>query len=212
MEHDPPLGGAGAPKPPLATLCAAFDHAVATSPHKVALRHFGVALTYRELGRAVTALAKRLASIVAPGEVMALVLPNSIEFPIAYFATLKALATPALFNPLYPAVQLSPLLREANARAVLCASATKDMVAGLARDLSIPGVVCLGQDITVGQLVAEAQTPFGLRTATPEDPGALCFRGGPPGLPKAVGPTHGPLGAALRGLESRWPTHGDRAS
>jgi long-chain acyl-CoA synthetase len=88
MEHDPSLDGAGARKPPLATLCAAFDHAVATSPHKVALRHFGVALTYRELGRAVTALAKRLASIVAPGEVMALVLPNSIEFPIAYFATL----------------------------------------------------------------------------------------------------------------------------
>jgi hypothetical protein len=79
MERDLSPHGADARKPLLATLCAAFDHAVATSPHKVALRHFGVALTYRELGRAVTALAMRLASIVAPGEVMALVLPNSIE-------------------------------------------------------------------------------------------------------------------------------------
>jgi len=39
MEHGPSLDGADARKPPLATLCAAFDHAVATSPHKVALRH-----------------------------------------------------------------------------------------------------------------------------------------------------------------------------
>jgi long-chain acyl-CoA synthetase len=209
MEHDPSLDGAGARKPPLATLCAAFDNAVATSPHKVALRHFGVALTYRELGRAVTALAKHLASMVQPGEVVALVLPNSIEFHIAYFATLKALAAPALFNPLYPAVQLSPLLREANACAVLCAPATKDMVAGVARDLGIPGVVCLGQDITVGQLVTEAQTPVGLRTATSEDPGALLFSGGTTGLPKAVEHTHGRLVAAVRGIESIWPTRGD---
>ena len=208
MEHDLSLRGVDARKPPLATLCAAFDHAVATAPDKVALRHFGVALTYRELGRAVTALAKHLAGIVAPGEVVALVLPNSIEFHIAYFATLKALAAPALFNPLYPAVQLSSLLREAGARAVLCAPATKDMMAGLARDSSIPGMVCLGQDITVGQLVAEAQTPFGLRTAMPEDPGALLFSGGTTGLPKAVEHTHGRLVAAVRGMESIWPTRG----
>ena len=36
MEHDPSLDGAGARKPVLATLCAAFDYAVATSPDKVA--------------------------------------------------------------------------------------------------------------------------------------------------------------------------------
>ncbi len=209
MEHDLSLRGVNARKPPLATLCAAFDHAVATAPDKVALRHFDIALTYRELGRAVTALAKHLAGIVAPGEVVALVLPNSIEFHIAYFATLKALAAPALFNPLYPAVQLSPLLREARAGAVLYAPATKDMVAGLARDLGIPGVVCLGKDITVGQLIVEPQTPFALRTAVPEDPGALLFSGGTSGLPKAVEHTHGRLVTAVRGMESVWPARGD---
>jgi hypothetical protein len=36
MEHGASLDGADARKPPLATLCAAFDCAVATSPHKVA--------------------------------------------------------------------------------------------------------------------------------------------------------------------------------
>ena len=63
---------------PVSTLCALFDRAVATVPNAVALRHGGVTLTYREMGRAVSALARRLAQIVAPGDVVALVLPNSI--------------------------------------------------------------------------------------------------------------------------------------
>ena len=80
---------------PVSTLCDLFDRAVAATPEKVALRHCGAALSYREMGRAVASLARRLEAIVAPGDVVALVPPNSIEFQIAYFAALKALATPA---------------------------------------------------------------------------------------------------------------------
>src|SRR5271170_488507 len=195
--QDDPLRGAEARSAPVATLCAMFDHAVATAPDKVALRHSGVALTYREVGRAVAALARRLAPTVTPGEVVALVLPNSIQFHIAYFAALKALAAPALLNPLYPAAQLAPLLREARPRAVICAPARRDMVAGLADELGIPGVVCLGQEIAIRELVAEAEAPLGLRTATPTDPGALVFSGGTTGLPKAIEHTHGRLVAAV---------------
>src|SRR4051794_38668771 len=100
MEPNLPLHGVGEPKPPVATLCAMFDHAVATAPEVVSLRHRGAALTWREEGRAAADLARRLAALAAPGEVVALVLPNSIEFRIAYFAALKALAAPALVNPL----------------------------------------------------------------------------------------------------------------
>jgi long-chain acyl-CoA synthetase len=137
---------------------------------------------------------------------VALVLPNSMEFHIAYFATLRALATPALLNPLYPAVEMVSLLREIRAGAVICAPATKEMVTGLARDLSIPAVVCLGQNITIEELVAEAEVPLGLRTATPDDPGALLLSGGTTGLPKGVEHTHGRLLAAVRGMEYIWPT------
>jgi long-chain acyl-CoA synthetase len=209
MEHDLSLRGAEARAAPIATLCAMFDRAVATAPDKVALRHLGVALTYREVGRAVAALAQRLAPIVTPGEVVALVLPNSIEFHIAYFAALKALAAPALLNSLYPAVQLSALLREASPRAVVCAPATRDMVAGLADDLGIPGVVCLGQEIAIRELLAQAEAPLGLRTATPTDPGALVFSGGTTGLPKAIEHTHGRLAAAVRCIQRMWPTRTD---
>src|SRR5271156_5360740 len=102
MEPDLSLHGADGFKPSAATLCAMFDHAVAAAPDSVALRHLDAVLTYRELGRAVEALAQRLATMVEPGETVALVLPNSIEFHLAYFAALKALAAPALLNPVYP--------------------------------------------------------------------------------------------------------------
>lgn len=98
-----------------------FDHAVATTPDRVSLRHLDTVLTYREEGRAVAALAGRLATLAAPGEAVALALPNSAEFRIAYFATLKALAEPALLNPLYPAAQLEPLLRAAGPHTWCCA-------------------------------------------------------------------------------------------
>ena len=209
MERDPSLRGADARKAHVATMCAMFDHAVETAPDNVALRHFGAVLTYRELGRAVAALASSLAAMVDPGDVAALVLPNSIDFPVAYFAALKARAAPALLNPLYPAAQLSPLLREASPRVVLCGPATKDIVAGLARDLSIPGVICLGQDVTVQELARKAAAPVGPRTAVPGDPGVLLFSGGTTGLPKAVEHTHARLVAAVRYMEAIWPTRND---
>ena len=99
----------------------------------MALRHLGVALTYREVGRAVATLAHRLARIVKPGEVVALVLPNSIEFHIAYFAALKVLATPALLNPHLPGrLTLAVTAEGEPTRRDLCA-ATRDMVAGVVR-------------------------------------------------------------------------------
>ncbi len=209
MEQDLFRRGGKAGSAPVATLCAMFDHAVATAPNEVALCHSGVALTYREVGRAVAALAQRLAPIVRPGEVVALVLPNSIEFHIAYFAALKVLAAPALLNPLYPAIELSPLLRTASPRVVVCAPPTRDTVAGLADDLGIPGVVCLGQGIAIRDLVAHAETPLGLRAATPTDPGALLFSGGTTGLPKVIEHTHSRLVAAVRCIQHMWPTRAD---
>jgi long-chain acyl-CoA synthetase len=83
------------------------------------------------------------------------------------------------------------------------------MVAALAGDLGIPDVVCLGQDITVPQLVAEAKAAAGLRTASPADPAALLFSGGTTGLPKTVEHTHGRLVTAVRCAEYIWPTRTD---
>ncbi len=203
-----PVHGDGEPRPAFPTLCAMFDRAVATAPDTVSLRHLGASLTYREEGRAVSALARRLAAVAAPGEVVALLLPNSIEFRVSFFAALEARAAPALLNPLYPGPQLEPLLRDAAPRAVVCAPATHVLVLGLAASLGIPEVVCLGRDLTVAGLAAEPETapPGGRRAAEPGDVAALLFSGGTTGTPKAVEHTHGRLVVATRIVEYCWPT------
>ncbi len=204
---DLPVHGVGEPRPPFATLCAMFDHAVTTVPGTVSLRHLDASVTFREEGRAVSALARRLAAVAAPGEAVALLLPNSIEFRVAFFAALKALAAPALLNPLYPGPQLEPLLRDAAPRAVVCAPAARDLVLGLAASLGIPEVVCLGRGATtVAELAAGPEAPLGRREAEPPDVAALLFSGGTTGVPKAVEHTHERLVVATRCMEHCWPT------
>ena len=163
-----PIHGVSELRPEFETVCAMLDHAVATAPDAVALRRMGLSLTYREEGRAVAALARHLATTAAPGEVVALLLPNSAEFHVAYFAAVKALAAPALLHPLYPALQLAPLLRDVAPRAVVCTPATRELVLGLARPLGNPEVICLGDEVTVAALMAEPDAPLGRRGATPK--------------------------------------------
>ncbi len=201
-----PVHGVGEPRPDCATICAMFDHAVATAPDTVAVRHKGASLAYREEGRAVAALARRLAAMAAPGDVVALLLPNSIEFRVAYFAALQALAAPALLNPLYPAPQLEPLLREVSPRVVVCTLTTRETVFGLAGPLGIPAVICLGDDVTVERLAAESEGPLERPAVRPDNIGALLFSGGTTGVPKAVVHTHARLVIAVRCVEYNWPT------
>ena len=137
---------------------------VADTPEAVAFRHRDVSLTYSEVGRAVAALARRLASLVQPGAVAALVLPNSIEFGIAYFAALEALTTPALLNPSYPARQLETLLREVSAGVIICVPSTRDRVADLPRPLGGSHVICLEENVTIATLVTETQGSATLRS------------------------------------------------
>jgi long-chain acyl-CoA synthetase len=201
-----PVHGVGEPRPPFATLCAMFRHAVATASDTVSLRHGRRVVTYREEGRAASALARRLAAVAAPGEPVALLLPNSIEFRVAFFAALEALAAPALLNPLYPGPQLEPLLRDAAPCAIICAPATRSLVLGLAETLGIPHVLCLGHDVAVEALCAEPEAPPDRREAVPDDVAALPFSGGTTGLPKAVEHTHARLVTAVRCVEYNWPT------
>src|SRR5258708_23826820 len=83
------------------------------------------------------------------------------------------------------------------------------MVTGLAGNLGIPSVVCLGDDVMVPELVAEAGAALGLRAATPSDSAALLFSGGTTGLPKIVEHTHGRLATGVHCIEHAWPMRGE---
>lgn len=205
-ETEPAPHGVGHVRPPFRTLAAMFDHAAETAPDTVALRQGAAVLTYRDERRAAAALARRIAAVSRPGDAVALLLPNSPEFRVAYLAALKARAAPALLNPLYPASQLGPLLRVAGARAVICAPTTRALVLELAAALGIAEVICLGHDVGIADLIAEPEAPLGVGEAHPDDVAALMFTGGTTGLSKGVEHTHARLVQAVRRMEWAWPT------
>jgi long-chain acyl-CoA synthetase len=201
-----PFHGIGEPRPDFATPLAMLDHAVATAPERVALRDAAGVMTYGDEGRAVSGLARLLAAAAAPGDIVALLLPNSATFPIAYFAALKALTVPALLNPRYPPAQLEPLLREAMPRAIVCAPDTHALARKLAQALRIAPVICVGDGITLPKLAGLPDAQLDRPAPHPSDIGAILFSGGTTGLPKAVEHSHERLMTAVRCVEWNWPT------
>lgn len=195
-----PRHGIGEPRPDFATVCAMFDHAATTAAERVALRHLDDSFTYAQEARAVAALARRLEAMTAPGDVVALVLPNAPAFPIAYFAALKAGTVPALINPRYAAAQIASLLRDISPRIVICTPETPELIETTAT------VICIGRDVTVASLAAEPPAPSGRIAPRPGDIGALLFSGGTTGLPKAVEHSNERLLIAVACVEWNWPT------
>ncbi|MFL5287384.1 MAG: class I adenylate-forming enzyme family protein [Rhodopila sp.] len=144
---------------------------------------------------------------MAPGEVVALVLPNAPIFQLGFFAAMQALAVPALLNPAYPAAALLPLLQTVTPHVVLRAPATHESVTRLAAELGIPEVICLDADIMTLP-VSPGRLPERRRAAA-EDKAALLFSGGTTGVPKVIEHTHRMLVAATRCSEYVWPTAAD---
>ena len=76
------------------------DHATRT-PDAVAVRQGDVDLTYAQLDASSAAFAERLRDLgVEPGDRVALVAPNVVAFPVAYYAILRLGAVVVPMNPL----------------------------------------------------------------------------------------------------------------
>ena len=103
------------------SMAALLEQAVARFGDRVAFHQFGVNLTYRELD----AYSARLAAYfqknlqLKPGDRIALMLPNSLQHPIAMFAALRAGLTVVNVNPLYTAPELANLIKDSGARAIV---------------------------------------------------------------------------------------------
>ncbi|TDG10348.1 long-chain-fatty-acid--CoA ligase [Paraburkholderia guartelaensis] len=103
------------------SMAALLEQAVARFGDRIAFHQFGVNLTYRELD----AYSARLAAYfqknlqLKPGDRIALMLPNSLQHPIAMFAALRAGLTVVNVNPLYTAPELASLIKDSGARAIV---------------------------------------------------------------------------------------------
>ena len=132
------------PTQTLPEMMAASVHAYGKRP---ALEFFGAVTTYRELGAQIERAAEGLRRLgVEKGDRVALVLPNSPQHVVAFYATLRLGAIVVEHNPLYTARELRHQFEDHGARVAVVWDKVADTVAGFPADLKVEHIVSV--DIT----------------------------------------------------------------
>lgn len=178
-----------------ATLTDFLATAVANFPHRPATFFGGETLSYAELDTRIAAAAGALREMgIRPGDRVALVLPNSPQHLIAFFAVLRLGAVVVEHNPQYTAHELAPLFAHHGARIALVWDQVAAVVDGLASTV-IP--------VSLAAPLPLSGTPVPHRQAALADAALILYTSGTTGQPKGVVLTHGNLAANCIQLEAQ---------
>ncbi|MEM7300091.1 MAG: AMP-binding protein [Pseudomonadota bacterium] len=176
------------------TVPAMFAQAVHNAAEKPFCKSGSGTLSYGEAALAVNGFAEWLGTNIK-GRPVALVLPNSTAFLIAYYGVLFAGGMPALVNYAHPDATIAKLVEDLD-------------VAMILSDRDIDGLTTrYFNDETVHRL-ASSGVAGGLEPQTSaSDIGAILFSGGTTGLPKRVPHSNLVLTRKIERMEWGWPTH-----
>lgn len=171
-----------------------FRDAVEAHPDRIYCKASEIVLSYAHAACAIQAVADDLGPKVL-GRTVALVLPNSPAFLVAYLGALVAGAHPALVNYGHPDATVIKLLQGLDMAAVLS-------------DRDIPGLTVTGFDDAKVRDLAEPLAAVDITfRGSPTDVGAILFSGGTTGLPKQVAHSHEALVRKIERMEWGWPTN-----
>ena len=175
------------------TVAGAFLAAVHRAPDAIYCKGSAGALTYAQAAGAIQTLADELRPDVQ-GKSVALVLPNSSAFLIAYFATLFAGGTPALINHGHPEATLTKLLGNLGAAVTL---SDREHAGNRTRILN---------DALVGELVKPVELNRLTDPGSATDIAAILYSGGTTGLPKQVPHTNAAIVDTMERGDWGWRT------
>ena len=104
-----------------ASLREIFEESCAAHRHSPAFTNMGATLSYAqldELSRAFAAWLQKKSGLV-PGDRVAIMMPNILQYPIALFGALRAGMVVVNTNPLYTARELEHQLKDSGAKAIV---------------------------------------------------------------------------------------------
>jgi long-chain acyl-CoA synthetase len=144
-------------EPVTGTLVDLIDDAVAAHRGRVALEFFGRETRYRDLGDEIDRAAEGLRKLgVTAGDRVAILLPNSPQHVVAFYATLRLGAVVVEHNPLYTDRELRHLFEDHGAKVAIAWDKLVGRLRELPGDLRFDTVVSV--DVTRGM-------PLGTRLA-----------------------------------------------
>ena len=178
------------------TLLGLWRSAASDCPDRVVAIHNEREYTYGEIDAASTALAGALQERLGlePGERIAFVVPNCIEFVTAYVAAMKAGLVALPVNVRLAADEMNFILSDANAAAVFVHADTRSPVESILDDL--PGIrrrIAIGfESDRYDQYDLLVQSPPIAHPAEPkpDDVAAIIYTSGTTGRPKGAMITH----------------------
>jgi long-chain acyl-CoA synthetase len=127
--------------PPL-TLYQLFQQAKDKYSGQTAVHFMGRELTYAELSGHVDSLAAALTDLgIKKGDRVAIHLPNSTQFPIAYFAALSIGAVVVPCNPLYVAREMQYQLKDSGAETIITLTRFYKMIKEIQPETSLKNII-----------------------------------------------------------------------
>jgi len=184
------------------TLIALFDTAIERHADNVAFIAAEQSISYRETGRRSRALAATLQNAfgIMPGDRVAIMLANSLAFPVAALAILRCGAIIVNVNPLYTGRELQHQLRDCCAVAIIADVSASDTLATVLSATQVRGLVWVGDaipkpwldqdrvrtlawDDAIGGPAAKTFRPVAIG---PDDIALLQYTGGTTGLAKGA--------------------------
>jgi long-chain acyl-CoA synthetase len=190
--------------PKYPTIIHALAKAAQLRPDAPGLASEAREITYGQYAQAVATMAKIFADAGATGERIAFMVGNGLDACVALLGGMASRAQIAPINPNYTESELEPLLRDVEARVLVCDAASAAKAATLAKKIGIAKVLQIGPGgITAEDLLASP--PVTLTLPKEDDLSAMFFTGGTTGLPKAANHTHRSLMAYCYGVAALWP-------
>ena len=201
------------------TLVDLLENACETYSDKIALACGSETLSYAEFGKHSNNLAHFLGGKgLKKGDVVALMMPNVLAYPISIFAVLRAGLRIVNINPLYTVTEVGKVLADSGARAIIAFSPMQELVNGADPKgqlelvvLVRPGAIANSQANEGSGEVYYLDAILGDegRDATREryaisgsDVAFLQYTGGTTGVPKAAMLTHANVLSAIRQYRS----------
>jgi len=226
--------------PPATTLPENLATTVRRFPDKVAIHYYGTAITWAEIGDAVDRLAGWLAAIasVGRGDRVLLVMQNSPNYLIGYYAILRANAVVVPVNPMSRVEELRHIAEETGASVALAGQEMLEAIAPLcagrplrhvvlaayadflraATDIDLPEALTAPRAAVDGpglaswaDALAAGHPPPALEIGL-DDWCVLPFSSGTTGRPKGCLHTHRTVGFTLYANLLWSPSHGESVS
>lgn len=195
------------------TLYQALRKVIAEYPERPALTFGDQTLTYRELGEKVDALARGLGGLgVGPGDRVAIILPNCLEFVYAFFAPSAIGAVVVPLNPVYRQKEFQHILSDCEASVVIAEpSHMGNDIQGILDALrpSLPGLRHVIWRSGIPTPNPQLSTSDFRPSISSNDLCALVYTSGTTGVPKAVMHSHRSMISAVSQSESTFnlPLH-----